>query len=64
MTNQYHEVITNAITGEVTEIIRDFTVEELAQQEANQAKPKPTIDELLAQLADIQTQLKDLQGSK
>jgi hypothetical protein len=64
MANQYHEVITNAQTGEVTEIIRDWTAEELAQQAANQAKPKLTIDELLAQLADIQTQLKDLQGSK
>jgi len=59
---QYHEVITNAVTGEVTEIIRDWTAEELAQQFA-QAIPKPTVSELQAQLTDIATKLQALQGT-
>jgi hypothetical protein len=62
MTNQYHEVITNAQTGEITEVIRDWTPEELAQQVA-QVKPQPTISELQAQLADIAAQLQALQGA-
>lgn len=59
MTNQYHEIITNAVTGEVTEIIRDWTSEELAQQNA-QVISKPTIEELQAQIADLQSQLNSL----
>jgi len=62
MSNQYHEVITNAVTGEVTEVIRDWTPEELAAQKANQVK-QPTVSDLQAQLADIATKLQALQGA-
>lgn len=63
MTNQYHEVITDAQTGEVTEVIRPFTAEELALQQAVQVKSQPTVSELQAQLADIATKLQALQGA-
>lgn len=33
MADKYHEVIFNVITGEITEVIRDWTPEELALQE-------------------------------
>ena len=59
---QYHEVITNAQTGEVTEVIRPFTAEELAQQAA-QVEAQPTVSELQAQLADIVAKLQALQGA-
>jgi hypothetical protein len=67
MEKQYHEIITHAQTGEVTEIIRDWTPEELAQQAAAKATveaAKPTVSDLQAQLADIASQLQALQGSK
>lgn len=57
---QYHEVITNAVTGEVTEIIRDWTPEELAQIKANKVASQPTIAELQAQLADLQAKINSL----
>ena len=60
---QYHEVITNAVTGEVTEVIRDWTAEELAQREASQVAAQPTVAELQAQLADIANKLQALQGA-
>lgn len=60
---QYHEVITNAVTGEVTEVIRDWTTEELAQREADKVVIQPTVSELQAQLADIAAKLKVLQGT-
>ena len=60
---QYHEIITNAVTGEVTEVIRDWTAEELAQREASQVVTQPTISELQAQLADISAKLQALQGA-
>jgi hypothetical protein len=59
---QYHEIITNAVTGEVTEIIRDWTPEEIAAQEANKVI-LPTISSLQAQLNEISIQLQALQGS-
>jgi hypothetical protein len=62
MTNQYHEVITNAVTGEVTEVIRPFTAEELAAQEAAKVAAQPTVSELQAQLADIATKLQALEA--
>jgi hypothetical protein len=60
---QYHEVITNAVTGEITEVIRDWTPEELALQQTAKAAAQPTISELQAQLADIATKLQALQGA-
>lgn len=60
---KYHEIITNAVTGEVTEVIRDWTAEELAQREASQVVTQPTISELQAQLADISAKLQALQGA-
>lgn len=64
MANQYHEIITNAQTGEVTEVIRPFTAEELAAQEAAKAVAKPTVEQLQAQLADIAAKLQALQGAQ
>jgi hypothetical protein len=32
MADKYHEIILNAVTGEITEVIRDWTPEELALQ--------------------------------
>lgn len=64
MSNQCQEIITNAITGEVTEVIRDWTAEELAQQEIAKVASQPTVSDLQAQLADIASQLQALQGSK
>jgi hypothetical protein len=61
---QYHEIITNAQTGEVTEIIRPFTAEELAAQEAAKVVAKPTVEQLQAQLADIAAKLQALQGAQ
>jgi len=63
MTNQYHEIITDAQTGEVTEVIRSFTAEELASQQAAPVTPQPTVSELQAQLADIAAKLQALQGA-
>jgi len=63
MTNQYHEIITDAQTGEVTEVIRPWTAEELASQQAAPVTPQPTISDLQAQLADIATKLQALQGA-
>jgi hypothetical protein len=60
---QYHEIITNAVTGEVTEVIRDWTPEELAQQAAAKVTSQPTVSELQAQLADIAAKLQALQGA-
>lgn len=60
---QYHEIITNAQTGEVTEVIRDWTAEELAAQQAAKAVAKPTVEQLQAQLADIASKLQALQGA-
>jgi hypothetical protein len=60
---QYHEIITNAVTGEVTEILRDFTTEELAKREAAKVVAQPTVSELQAQLADIANKLQALQGA-
>jgi hypothetical protein len=60
---QYHEVITNAVTGEVTEVIRPFTTEELAAREAAKVAAQPTVAELQAQLADIANKLQALQGA-
>jgi hypothetical protein len=60
--SQYHEVITNAVTGEVTEVIRPWTAEELAQQ-ATQVATQPTVSELQAQLADIAAKLQALEGA-
>ena len=62
MEKQYHEIITHAQTGEVTEIIRDWTPEELVAIEANQIK-QPNVSELQAQLANIASQLQALQGA-
>lgn len=33
MADKYHEIILDAITGEITEVIREWTPEELALQE-------------------------------
>jgi hypothetical protein len=63
MTNQYHEIITDAQTGEVTEVIRDWTPEELAAQKASKVVAKPNVEELQAQLADISAKLQALQGA-
>jgi hypothetical protein len=63
MTNQYHEIITDAVTGEVTEVIRDWTAEELASQQAAPVTPQPTVSELQAQLADISAQLQALKAT-
>ena len=63
---QYHEVITNTQTGEVTEVIRPWTAEELAQQAAAKATAeaaKPTVSELQAQLATIAAQLQALKAT-
>jgi hypothetical protein len=60
MEKQYHEVITNAVTGEVTEIIRDWTPEELAQHAAATVVAQPTKEELLAKLEELQTQIAQL----
>jgi hypothetical protein len=57
---QYHEVITDAQTGKVTEVIRPFTAEELAAIEASKIIAKPNVEELQAQLADIQAKLNSL----
>ena len=64
MANQYHEIITNAQTGEVTEVIRPFTAEELAAQEAAKVVAQPTVEQLQAQLADIAAKLQALQGAQ
>ena len=60
MANQYHEIITNAETGEVTEVIRPFTAEELAAQQAAKTTSQPTKEELLAKLQELQTQIAQL----
>lgn len=60
MEKQYHEIITDAVTGDITEIIRDWTAEELAAQEASKVVAKPNVEELQAQLADIQAKLNSL----
>jgi hypothetical protein len=60
MSNQCQEIITNAITGEVTEIIRDWTPEELAQHAAVKTAVQPTKEELLAKLQELQTQITSL----
>jgi hypothetical protein len=60
---QYHAIITNAVTGEVTEVIRDWTPEELAQQASATVITQPTVSELQAQLAEISAQLQALQGA-
>jgi len=57
---QYHEIITNAETGEVTEVIRDWTPEELALQQTAKAAAQPTKEELLAKLQELQTQIAQL----
>lgn len=62
MANQYHEIITNAQTGEVTEIIRPFTAEELAAQEAAKVASQPTVLELQAQLAELSAKLTALEA--
>lgn len=62
MSNQYHEIITNAVTGEVTEVIRPFTAEELAQQEVAKVTSQSTVSELQAQLADIAAKLTALEA--
>jgi len=62
MSNQYHEIITNAVTGEVTEVIRPFTAEELAAQEAAKVAAQPTVLQLQAQLADIAAKLTALEA--
>ena len=62
MSNQCQEIITNAVTGEVTEVIRDWTPEELAAQKANQVK-QPTVLDLKAQLADISAKLTVLENA-
>lgn len=59
---QYHEIITNAQTGEVTEVIRPFTAEELAAQEAAKVLVQPTVEQLQAQLADIAAKLTALEA--
>jgi hypothetical protein len=59
---QYHAIITNAVTGEVTEVIRPWTVEELEAQEAAKVAAQPTVSELQAQLADIATKLQALEA--
>jgi len=59
---QYHEIITNAVTGEVTEVIRPFTAEEIAAQEAAKVATKPTVSDLKAQLADIAAKLTALEA--
>ena len=59
---QYHEIITNAQTGEVTEVIRPFTAEEIAAQEAAKVATKPTVSDLKAQLADIAAKLTALEA--
>lgn len=59
---QYHEIITNAQTGEVTEVIRDWTAEELAAQEAAKVAAKFTVEQLQAQLADIAAKLTALEA--
>ena len=59
---QYHEVITNAVTGEVTEVIRPFTAEELAAQADVIVVAQPTVSELQAQLADIAAKLTALEA--
>ena len=61
---QYHEIITNAVTGEVTEVIRPWTAEELAAQQAAKVATQPTVAELQAQLADIAAKLQALQGAQ
>ena len=60
--SQYHEIITNAVTGEVTEVIRPFTTEELATREAAKATAQPTVSQLQAQLADIAAKLQALEA--
>lgn len=62
MANQYHEIITNAQTGEVTEVIRPFTAEELAAQEAAKVASQPTVLELQAQLAELSAKLTALEA--
>jgi hypothetical protein len=59
---QYHEITTNAVTGEVTEIIRPFTAEELAQQASATVITQLTVSELQAQLADIAAKLTALEA--
>lgn len=60
---QYHEIITNAQTGEVTEVIRPFTTEELAAQEAAKAVVKPSVEQLQAQLAELSAKLSALENA-
>jgi hypothetical protein len=57
---QYHAIITNAVTGEVTEVIRPWTAEELAAQAAATVVAQPTKEELLAKLEELQTQIAQL----
>ena len=59
---QYHEIITNAQTGEVTEVIRPFTAEELAEQQTAQVLVQPTVEQLQAQIADIAAKLTALEA--
>ena len=59
--SQYHEIITNAQTGEVTEVIRPFTAEELAAQSAT-VITQPNVSDLKAQLADIAAKLQALEA--
>ena len=59
--SQYHEIITNAQTGEVTEVIRPFTAEELAAQSAT-VITQPNVSELQVQLADIAAKLQALEA--
>lgn len=62
MEKQYHEIITDAVTGKVTEVIRPFTAEELAAQKANQVK-QPTVLDLQAQLAELSAKLTALENA-
>jgi hypothetical protein len=57
---QYHAIITNAQTGEITEVIRPFTAEELAAQATATVVAQPTKEELLAKLQELQTQIAQL----
>ena len=60
--SQYHEIITNAVTGEVTEVIRPWTAEELATQAAATVIAQPTISDLKAQLAELAAKLQALEN--
>ena len=58
---EHIEIIYNVETNETTEVRRPFTAEELAQQEIEKKKANPTVEDLQAQLLEIQAQLKALQ---